>query len=774
VTATRAAAQAATHHAPPKGLPRHEPAAEIFLVLVTLAAVAGFGRVFTGVDFATPLVVVAVATHLALLLARRKGLSLPVTAVITFPGFIVLASWIFFAHTTWFLLPSPDTLHAARDALSGSWSSFQQVVAPTAPEPGFLLAAAAGLFFAIFLADWAAFRLWAAVEAIIPSLTIFVFTALVGSARFQVASTAFYALMALLFVLEHRVAQRERSTTWLANQAERGSSWLLRAGGVLIAVAVLAGVIVGPHLPGADDAGVFSWRGDRNGPSSRVTISPLVDIRSRLIDNADVTLFTVTSPVKAYWRLTSLDTFDGQIWRSSGHYSSVNGRLGETLPSGYDDSNSASEVAQTFRIQALSALWLPAAYQPVAVDAPDTRVRYQRETSTLIVDTNVPTSDGQTYQVQSVLPTFTPDMLLNADPAVPEDIAAQDATPPPGLSDTALQLARDITASSTTAYEKALALQDYFRDSGGFTYDTNVPAGHGDSAIDEFLISKRGYCEQFAGTFAALARAIGLPARVAVGFTPGLSDATNPNRFEVKGEHAHAWPEIYLGEYQWVAFEPTPGRGAPNAEAYTHVAPQQQDQAPQASTSTTSSTTPGPTTSLSPDDANALAKRLAGLDSGGTSAATHTPSPWPARLSIAGGALLVAVLLYLMAVPSLLALRRRRRRNHARDTAARVQLAWTESEDVLVLAGEVRRPAETTREFAVRAAERVPSQEAGLRQLAGATDAALFGADQVDDSTAAAAEQVAVAVRESVHRSVPLRRRILRQLDGRRLISRRP
>jgi len=58
--------------------------------------------------------------------------------------------------------------------------------------------------------------------------------------------------------------------------------------------------------------------------------------------------------------------------------------------------------------------------------------------------------------------------------------------------------------------------------------------------------------------------------------------------------------------------------------------------------------------------------------------------------------------------------------------------------------------------------------------LAGATDAALFGADQVDDSTAAAAEQVAVAVRESVHRSVPLRRRILRQLDGRRLISRRP
>src|SRR6185295_7536341 len=131
--------------------------------------------------------------------------------------FLVLVSWIFFAHTTWFLLPTGDTAAAARDALQSSWSSFQEVVAPTSPEPGFLLAAAAGIFFAVFLADWAAFRLWAAVEAIVPSLTVFVFTALVGSARFQVATTTIYAVLALLFVLEHRVAQRERSTTWLAN-----------------------------------------------------------------------------------------------------------------------------------------------------------------------------------------------------------------------------------------------------------------------------------------------------------------------------------------------------------------------------------------------------------------------------------------------------------------------------------------------------------------------------------------------------------------------------
>ena len=772
MTATRSSAIAASHHPPPKGLPRHEPAAEIFLVLVTLAVVASFSRVFAGGDFATPLIVVTLATHLSLLAARRRGLSLPLTAAITVPGFLVLASWIFFAHTTWFLLPTADTVTAAREALQASWSSFQQVVAPTAPEPGFLLAASAGLFFAIFLADWAAFRLWAAVEAIVPSLTVFVFTALVGSARFQVATTTIYALLALLFVLEHRVAQRERSTTWLANQADRGSSWLLRAGGFLIVAAVLAGIVVGPHLPGAGDSGVISWRGNREGPSSRVTISPLVNIRSRLIENGNVTLFTVDSATPAYWRLTALDTFDGQIWKSSGHYSSVNGDLGGSLPAGYDDSNSASQVEQTYRIQALSALWLPAASQPVSIDAPDTKVRYQDETSTLIVDTNVPTSDSQTYHVKSVLPSFTPDMLQQADTTVPPAIAEQDAVAPEGLSEGATKLAEQITANATTPYDKAMALQTFFRETGNFVYDTSIPAGHGDSAIDDFLASRRGYCEQFAGTFAAFARAVGLPARVAVGFTQGISSATDPQHFEVKGEHAHAWPEVYLGQYEWVPFEPTPGRGNPTATAYTGVPSQQADQAPAQSTTTTSTTAPGPTTTLSPEQQKELADRLAGVSSAGGAAATAQVSPWPARLSIAGGVLLALALLYLVAVPSLLALRRRRRRHAAHDAAARVQRAWTESEEVLVLADQERRPAETAPEFASRASARVPSQRSGLADLADATDAAMFGAGAVSERTAEQAEAVAVAVRDTVHRSVSKRRRVLRQLDGRRLIGR--
>src|SRR5205807_5045588 len=139
-----------------------------------------------------------------------------------------------------------------------------------------------------------------------------------------------------------------------------------------------------------------------------------------------------------------------------------------------------------------------------------------------------------------------------------------------GFPSSVVRLATQVTASATAPYAKAKALQDYLRNN--FRYDLNVPPGHGDDALQRFLfVTKRGYCEQFAGSYAAMARAINLPSRVAVGFTPGQQLADGAYR--VLNRHAHAWPEVYLSGYGWVAFEPTPGRGAPDDQSYTGVNP---------------------------------------------------------------------------------------------------------------------------------------------------------------------------------------------------------
>src|SRR4051794_37440629 len=240
---------------PRRVLPRHEPAAELCLGLVTLTVIAAFSRVFSGHDFAGPLLVVGVATHGWLMVARRRGISLAVTTLATAVGFVVLASWLFFADSTRLLVPTPHTFQVAQDALSTSWSSFQDVLAPTEPLTGFLMAAAFGIAFAVFLADWAAFRLWSPIEALVPMLTLFVFTALVGAPNAQIVVTTLFITASLVFVLVHRVTQRERSTSWLPNQVDRGSSWLLRIGAALVVAAVLAGVLLGSRLPGAGDGG---------------------------------------------------------------------------------------------------------------------------------------------------------------------------------------------------------------------------------------------------------------------------------------------------------------------------------------------------------------------------------------------------------------------------------------------------------------------------------------------------------------------------------------
>jgi len=240
-----------------------------------------------------------------------------------------------------------DTLDAARLALDSSWSAFHEVVAPTPAQPGFLLAACFGVFFAVFLADWAAFRLWAPIEALVPTMTLLVFTSLVGSSRGQVLPSALYALTAMFFIVRHRVADRERSTSWLGDHVDRGSTWLLRTGTLLAVTAVVLGTLVGTHLPGSGGDGLLSWHGKGAGPSSRITISPLVDIRSRLVDQSNAELFTVTSTGRSYWRLTSLDTFDGSIWKSSGRYTSVDGGLPDPLPSGIAD---PAEIAREWPV----------------------------------------------------------------------------------------------------------------------------------------------------------------------------------------------------------------------------------------------------------------------------------------------------------------------------------------------------------------------------------------------------------------------------------------
>src|SRR5829696_64989 len=122
-----------------------------------------------------------------------------------------------------------------------------------------------------------------------------------------------------------------------------------------------------------------------------------------------------------------------------------------------------------------------------------------------------------------------------------------------------------------------------------------------------------------------MARSIGLPARVAVGFTPGDVDAADPTLYHVKGKHAHAWPEVYLSGYGWVLFEPTPSRGAPNA-GYTGVSEEQDSLSQFPDLTGDVTTTTAPALTVNPTDP-ALAEPLPGGDAVPVEPLTDATSP---------------------------------------------------------------------------------------------------------------------------------------------------
>jgi len=181
---------------------------------------------------------------------------------------------------------------------------------------------------------------------------------------------------------------------------------------------------------------------------------------------------------------------------------------------------------------------------------PGVEIEYERQSGTLIVNRDRADSDGLSYSVVSAVPERDLVAIEAAGDRVLAEIAERFLELPDDFSPRVAQLAEEITGAASTPYEKALALQDFFRDESLFSYDLGTSAG------------------QFAGTYAAMARAVGLPSRVAVGFTPGEFDPSI-NTYRVSGKHAHAWPEVWLDGIGWLRFEPTPGRGAPDDQIYT-------------------------------------------------------------------------------------------------------------------------------------------------------------------------------------------------------------
>ena len=123
-----------------------------------------------------------------------------------------------------------------------------------------------------------------------------------------------------------------------------------------------------------------------------------------------------------------------------------------------------------------------------------------------------------------------------------------------------------MTARTSTDFERALILEEFFRNAGGFVYDASASTGHSSLEMEDWLLVpssrnyRSGYCEQFASAMAVMARVLDIPARVVIGFAPGTTQTQSDGTevIVVRARDAHAWVELYLEGQGWVRFDPTP------------------------------------------------------------------------------------------------------------------------------------------------------------------------------------------------------------------------
>jgi len=728
------------------------------LALYSFMVAVGFSRVFSGSEFLADLVPVIIVGHLAGLALARVHLA------IAFPVQLAIVAWVVgvvgYGDTYRFGLPTGETIEIMRADITFAGDQFPEAVAPVVYAGGWTALAALGIGITVLLADLFAFRAAARFEALVPGGVLFVVVGALGSGQDRVLTTVALILAAVLAVGALRSLQRRPARIVIGKRAPRR---LRMVAGALVlgSITALVAGVVGPRLPGAASDAVWDTR--RGGTDVTRIESPLVDIRSRLVDQSTREMFRVQTNAGSYWRVATLSSFDGSRWKLDRSDLSPAGELPRQRPSNRLQITQQIEIGDGLRGQLV-----PAAPEPVEADGDD--LRWSARNSTLLVADPDGLQSGDMISVVSSAPRYYPRQLDRATANKPPGITDYLALPG-GLPDSVTELAAEVTADATTPYQRARAMQDWFRSE--FDYSLEVQGGHGNNAIEAFLRLRVGYCEQFAGTFAAMARSVGLPARVAVGYTPGTY-LEELETFSVAGRNAHAWPEVWFDDLGWVAFEPTPGRGAPGNEPYTGVnAAQDEGQGPpesappgQGGGGPAPTTTTQATPSSGPGPGGNQPDEVPEFDQAGGATGASTPGSGPSRdlSGVATPALIVLAILGAVALAPAI-IRRVRKQHLGVDPASAIVGIYSRLQALVAAAGTPTTAAATPHEFSKRAAQTVPGVRNEFTKLTDAVTASAFGpSDAIDQGTVELCETWYANIEEVAKSLLPWHVRLRRYL----------
>ena len=303
------------------------------------------------------------------------------------------------------------------------------------------------------------------------------------------------------------------------------------------------------------------------GQGDLTVTNPFLNLRQNLGDRDDTTLFRyqTTAEESDPIRLTSIDDFDGENWAPSPFSLDpfAIATDGMPWPEGMPrDKNFNEETINVAVGDNYDQQYLPSPYAPQQPKDLDRRWIFDEKTLTIVG--NGQKTGGLQYSMDYLSPNPDVEDLQSATPVSESDFETELAVPD-SLPTSVKETAERVTADAENQWEAAVMLQAYFR-GGDFEYSLDAPERASGDAISDFLADKQGYCVQFSSAMTIMARTMGIPARIGVGYA-GADEGEDG--YDVSMQDSHAWPELYFEGAGWVRFEPTPGGPAGDPPKWT-------------------------------------------------------------------------------------------------------------------------------------------------------------------------------------------------------------
>jgi len=568
---------------------RSRPSDAFVACAATLAAVLGL----TTLTVTASWMGIAVWMSLAVAVAGIGMRRLTSRGILVILGQVVLVGWllvaIFAGDRLEWGLPGPSAMGRLGELLQDCVGVMQKYAAPIPTTRGVELAIVLGVTALALLVDYLAVTRSAPAAAGLPLLTAFLTAAANSGSSLHPFYFVVGALAWLVLVSRQgRWSVRRWSTTVASprtptneQDVERdalgGFGTSARQLGVVALVAAIALPAIVPHLPTRFILDGVGHSDTAVGRGGRVGFNSTLDLTRSLQDgtqNAVLTYRTSTPGTPPPLRVVvTSDYVDGE-WRTRPGVAPRAQDLGAA-------SLVSPQVAVTDRTLTVESNQLEfphvASPQPVVgADFGTTPWGADPRTNDLYVRSRTD-SYSLTYREVNVTAAQLDGGIQSGatgqgDPEVAASLALDPASAP-----LVTQLADRVVraAGAKTAYQNAVAIQDWLRSSGGFTYSLQLVNPVLDSTgatvtnpLSAFLVSKQGYCVQFASAMVMMARASGIPARMAIGFLPGSS---SEGLYTVRAADAHSWPELYFPGAGWLRFEPTPASRTGTAPSYTSV-----------------------------------------------------------------------------------------------------------------------------------------------------------------------------------------------------------